>query len=69
MRHILTGNDIMATSDTAHLQHEALVGGVSNAFFNGFIAWLLLRNGPALAWGGEHSFAVDPVHACGKAWA
>ena len=51
----------MATSDTAHLQHEALVGGVSNAFFNGLIAWLLLRNGPALAWGGEHSFAVDVI--------
>ena len=61
MRHILTGNDIMANSDTAHLQHEALVGGVSNAFFNGLIAWLLLRNGPALAWGGEHSFAVDVI--------
>ena len=51
----------MANSDTAHLQHEALVGGVSNAFFNGLIAWLLLRNGPALAWGGEHSFAVDVI--------
>ena len=51
----------MANSDTAHLRHEALVGGVSNAFFNGLIAWLLLRNGPALAWGGEHSFAVDVV--------
>jgi hypothetical protein len=27
--------------------------------FNGLIAWLLLRNGPALTWGGKHSFAVD----------
>ena len=44
-----------------HLQHEALVGGVSNAIFNGLIAWLLLRSGPSLAWGGEHSFAVDVV--------
>jgi hypothetical protein len=43
----------------AHLRHEVLVGGVSNMLFNGLIAWLLLRNGPALAWGGEHSFAVD----------
>ena len=51
----------MANSDTAHLRHEALVGGESNAFFNGLIAWLLLRNGPALAWGGEHSFAVDVI--------
>ena len=44
-----------------HLQHEALVGGVSNAFFNGLIAWLLLRSGPSLAWGGEHSFVVDII--------
>jgi hypothetical protein len=45
----------------AHLKHEVLVGGISNTVFNGLIAWLLLRNGPALAWGGEHSFAVDVV--------
>ncbi|MCB1678419.1 MAG: hypothetical protein KDI16_07020 [Halioglobus sp.] len=42
-----------------HLRHEVLVAGISNAFFNGLIAWLLLRNGPALRWGGEHSFVVD----------
>ncbi len=42
-----------------HLRHEILVGGVSNTIFNGLIAWLLLKSGPALAWGGEHSFAVD----------
>jgi hypothetical protein len=45
----------------AHLKHEVLVGGISNTIFNGLIAWLLLRNGPALAWGGEHSFAVDVI--------
>ena len=43
----------------SHLKHEVLVGGVSNMIFNGLIAWLLLRNGPALVWGGQHSFAVD----------
>lgn len=50
-------------TDTAksHLKHEVLVGGISNTFFNGVIAWLLLRHGPALAWGGEHSFAVDVI--------
>jgi hypothetical protein len=48
-------------SAIAHLKHEALVSGVSNAFFNGIIAWLLLRSGPALQWGGEHSFAVDII--------
>lgn len=44
-----------------HLRHEVLVGGVSNALFNGLIAWWLIGNGPPLAWGGEHSFAVDIV--------
>ena len=44
-----------------HLRYEVLVGGISNTFFNGLIAWLLLRNGPPLAWGGEHSFVVDVV--------
>tara|TARA_R110000850_G_scaffold171677_2_gene297058 strand:- start:24 stop:518 length:495 start_codon:yes stop_codon:yes gene_type:complete len=42
-----------------HLRHEILVGGVSNTIFNGVIAWFLLKSGPALAWGGDHSFAVD----------
>ena len=44
-----------------HLKKEAWVGGVSNAIFNGLIAWLLLKSGPALAWGGQHSFAVDII--------
>ena len=42
-----------------HLQHEVLVGGVSNAFFNGVIAWLLLRGGASLSWQGPHSFVGD----------
>lgn len=44
-----------------HLKKEAWIGGVSNAVFNGLIAWLLLKSGPALEWGGEHSFAVDVI--------
>lgn len=44
-----------------HLRHEILVGGISNAVFNGLIAWLLMKSGPALAWGGSHSFAVDVI--------
>jgi hypothetical protein len=44
-----------------HLRHEMLVGGISNTIFNGLIAWLLLKSGPALAWGGQHSFAVDVI--------
>lgn len=51
----------MADSAKDHLKHEVLVGGISNTIFNGLIAWLLLRSGPALAWGGEHSFAVDVI--------
>ncbi len=44
-----------------HLRHEILVGGISNTIFNGLIAWLLLRSGPALQWSGKHSFAVDVI--------
>ena len=51
----------MSANIQNHLNHEAWVGGVSNAFFNGLIAWLLLRSGPALEWGGKHSFAVDII--------
>lgn len=51
----------MTNSARTHLKHEVLVGGISNTIFNGIIAWLLLRNGPALAWGGQHSFAVDVI--------
>ena len=50
-----------STTAKAHLRHEVLVGGISNTFFNGLIAWLLLTGGPALAWGGEHSFVVDVI--------
>jgi hypothetical protein len=44
-----------------HLRHEILVCGISNAIFNGLSAWLLLKSGPALGWGGEHSFVVDVI--------
>ena len=44
-----------------HIRHEILVGGISNMIFNGLIAWLLMKSGPALAWGGDHSFAVDVI--------
>jgi hypothetical protein len=49
----------MGSGAEAHLKREALIGGVSNAIFNGLIAWLILRGGPDLAWGGEHSFVID----------
>lgn len=49
----------MSEATREHLKHEALVSGLSNALFNGIIAWFLIRSGPALQWGGEHSFAID----------
>lgn len=49
----------------AHLKKEAWIGGLSNAVFNGLIAWLLIRSGPALTWGGAHSFAVDVIATAG----
>ncbi|MDH4040172.1 MAG: hypothetical protein OEV88_05935 [Gammaproteobacteria bacterium] len=50
-----------AAAGREHLRHEILVGGLSNAIFNGLIAWLLLKSGPSLRWSGEHNFAVDVV--------
>lgn len=50
-----------AAAGHAHIRHEILVSGISNTVFNGVIAWLLLRNGAALRWGGEHSFVVDVI--------
>lgn len=47
------------TQVNKHLKHEIIVGGISNTIFNGLIAWLLLRGGPALAWDGDHSYVVD----------
>jgi cell shape-determining protein MreD len=44
-----------------HIRHEILVCGISNAIFNGLSAWLLMKNGPGLRWGGEHSFVVDVI--------
>lgn len=50
-----------AATGQAHIRDEILGSGISNTIFNGVIAWLLLRNSPALHWGGEHSFAVDVI--------
>ena len=51
----------MSEQAKKHLKHEILVCGISNAFFNGVIAWLLLKDKEPLLWGGEHSFAVDMI--------
>ena len=44
-----------------HLRQEILIGGISNAIFNGLIAWWMLRSGPPLSWGGEPGFAMDII--------
>ncbi|MEP5569674.1 MAG: hypothetical protein ABJN62_17660 [Halioglobus sp.] len=51
----------MSATAINHLKHEAIVGGVSNTIFNGVIAWLLMRSGPALQWGGDNSFVIDII--------
>lgn len=65
MRTIMGNKVGIIVNDTAnardHLKHEVLVGGISNTLFNGLIAWLLLKSGPALGWGGEHSFVIDVI--------
>ena len=50
---------VKSVTARSHLRHEVLVGGISNTIFNGLIAWLLLKSGPDLGWGGQTSFAVD----------
>jgi hypothetical protein len=42
-----------------HIKHELTINGLSNAFFNGLIAWLLIKDKGLLDWWGDHSFAVD----------
>ena len=43
----------------AYLKKELTVNGVTNAFFNGLAAWLLLKNKDSLSWWGANSFAID----------
>lgn len=47
------------TNISNYIKKEATVNGISNLVFNGVIAWLLLRGGDALQWGGKHSFTID----------
>ncbi|MBR9911075.1 MAG: hypothetical protein GYB33_12075 [Gammaproteobacteria bacterium] len=42
-----------------HIKKEISLNGLTNAFFNGVIAWWLLKDVPALDWWGKHSFGVD----------
>lgn len=40
---------------------ETLIGGITNALFNGLIAWLMLRGAANRTWGGDTSFAIDII--------
>lgn len=51
----------MIEQSKKHLKHEILVGGISNMVFNGLIAWLLLKGGPNVGWGGSNSFVGDII--------
>ena len=44
-----------------HVLHEILVCAGSNMIFNGLSAWLLMKGGGNLHWGGDTSFAADVV--------
>ena len=54
-------SDITPDTTARYLRIESIIGGVSNAFFNGVIAWLMLRNAPDRTWSGSTSFAADMV--------
>lgn len=45
----------------AHIQREIVASVISNAVFNGVIAWFLFRRVSGLRWDGEHSFAADMI--------
>ena len=49
----------MNTEIYAYIKTKALGSGLSNIFFNGVIAYLLLKDITQLEWWGQHSFVVD----------
>jgi hypothetical protein len=49
----------MSAQAKKYLKHEIFITGISNGLFNALIAWLLLKEGPALIWGGDKGFVGD----------
>ncbi len=49
----------MSKEFSAHVRREAATNGITNAFFNGAIAWLLVRNRTAVPVWGQEGLAVD----------
>ncbi len=51
----------MNNSISQHIRKECAINGITNVIFNAVIAWLLLKGGADLTFGGENSFAVDLI--------
>ena len=49
----------MAQEITNYLKRECSVNGLTNAFFNGLICWLLIKNNGTITWWGQHNFGYD----------
>ena len=44
---------------TTYLKLECSVNGLTNAFFNGLICWLIIKNSGTITWWGAHNFGYD----------
>ena len=49
----------MAQEITNYLKRECSVNGLTNAFFNGLICWMLIKNNGTITWWGQHNFGYD----------
>lgn len=49
----------MTQQITDYIRHQVMINGSTNAFANGIIAWWLLKDGRAMEWWGDKSFAID----------
>ncbi|CAH0991331.1 hypothetical protein SIN8267_01434 [Sinobacterium norvegicum] len=49
----------MSHSVKSHITREVITNGVTNSFFNGVIAWMLLKEIETITLWQEHSIAID----------
>jgi hypothetical protein len=50
---------LMTQELTTYLKLECSVNGLTNAFFNGLICWLIIKNSGTITWWGAHNFGYD----------
>ena len=50
---------LMTQELTTYLKLECSVNGLTNAFFNGLICWLIVKNSGTITWWGAHNFGYD----------